>query len=497
MKRYLISALLLLVCVFPLFAQGTGKTSVMVSGASDPATCVAGKEFYFNSASSTIRYCKATNTWVGIADLTSTGLTTDFIGMTQNTFGGGHDTSTITYGIMRFWDTAGVAGLIETANGTFNWTNFDAQVTYAASKNSIVDFVWGRWAPWAITGTPTGTFAPSTGAQLASDIDGVNALTPAFFTALVGHMQATFPGVKYIIEGRNESDLAGTCAENSSIGGHCSMVHLVKEQKAIYQTVKALDPTVEVDCPSASTFNHFGAHLYAGTDATSAPFSGSGFIAAGGGVWCDNYNVHPYFFTGSNYQQTPEEAVNGCANSICGGGLGQLKALLGSNIIDSETDWGSNVANTMSDALQVAWMGRYFVYAWNAGHKRIIWYGWDNNSANLSVGFGTLCKGTSGSCTPDSATVTAYTTLTDIFIGSSHIANPTPCVITSSVQYACNIVLNTVSGKTGPALIVFTNDGSTPSISTAGFSKIYKLDGTDTATTGTLTLNGNPAVLHN
>jgi len=417
-------------------------------------------------------------------------------GFNQNRTGGAEEVTGLTFGKQRFWDGQCVWALIETSAGVYNFPGkCDAFVNSAVAHGAQPVLVMGRTPASRITGTCTSSYGTGC-AQMPSDIDGANAIIPAFINAWNAYMNSSHPGVKWSIEGVNEADLAGECAENSSIGGHCSAVHLVKYQTAVYNTVKAINSNIQVLCPAASTFNHFGVHGYGGTDAGSPPFGGNGWVNAGILSFCDAMNVHPYFFNGSNNQTNPEEAVNGSSGGFSGGGLGQIAGLLASvgktgfPVESSETDWGSNVANTMSDQLKREWIDRYHVYAWAAGQTNITWYEYTCASGVLANCFGTISNAGVGA-----AVKTSLATMQDWLIGSSKAVG-NPCTVTSGT-YVCNLTINTASGKTGPAMIVFNNAGATVSVSANNFSIVCNDQNSCSAVTGNqVTTTGTAQLLY-
>lgn len=77
MKKYLILPFLFFIVTLHAFAQG-GQSSNLRYGATDPSTCVSGKELFINTSSTPVlKICSATNTWsaVGSGSVLS-GLTT-------------------------------------------------------------------------------------------------------------------------------------------------------------------------------------------------------------------------------------------------------------------------------------------------------------------------------------------------------------------------------------------------------------------------------------
>jgi hypothetical protein len=415
-----------------------------------------------------------------------------FFAITQNSYAAGHNTVGIKYGVLRFWNTNCVWSLIETSPGTYNWANCDTQINRAIAMNAAPDFVMGRTPLSHVTGSCTGTFSGSSGcAQLPSDLSTTNAVLPAFITALYNHMHTNFPSVKWSIEGVNEADLAGECAPSTGGSGHCSMVELVLYQRTIYQTLKALDSTITVLGPAASTFNRYGPHLYGGTDTSSAPFTGAGFLNAGGGAYLDVINMHPYFFCG-----TPAVSCTVPENAI--GAISALTPVLANYgvqnkpIIASESDWGSGAANTQADNLKAAYLGRLYAYFWNAGYQGVWWYAWDDHSDNLSAGFGTLCVGTSGSCTPNAA-ATAYATWYNWLVGSTHTVNSCNTNVDGNSSYYCPLTL--ADGRT--AAIVFNSAGSFSFSTTgSGFTTQYFQDGTSSSISGnSVTIGLQPILL--
>ena len=404
---------------------------------------------------------------------TNPGMPTSFFGMTQNQFGGNHDTVGIQYGVLRFWDTACVWGLIETSPGTYNFTSCDTEINRAVAMNAIPVFVLGRTPVAQITGTCTGIFSggsPKTCAQLPKDLGGANTILPAFLTALYNHIHSAYPGMTWYIEGLNEADLAGECAPSTGGSGHCSAVELVKYQQTLYQTIKALDNTIIVIGPAASTANQFGPHLYNGVDATSAPFNGNGFLNAGGGAWLDWINIHPYFFCGGSASCTvPETAI---------GMISALKTVLttygvqNKPVVMSESDWGTGTANTQAANLKAAYLGRLYAYLWNAGYIGVWWYAWDNNATNLSIGFGTLCEGSP--CTPNSS-ATAYATWYGWLVGSTHAVNGCDPNNDGHNTWFCSLVQ---SGGVHAAIIFNASGPRSFSTTGLGFTTQYFQDGT-------------------
>lgn len=289
------------------------------------------------------------------------------------------------------------------------------------------------------------------------------------------------------------------------------MTHLVKEQETIFNTIKAINPAIQVLCPAASTYNHFGVHLYGGADTAIPPFPGSGFASAEGLSYCDSMNVHPYFFqsvstcsstggvgTGSSpcFALNPEEAVNGSSGGCTGGALGQIACVLTANskagmpVESSETDWGSTPSNAqLTDTQKRQWIGRYTIYAWNAGQINVTWYQWDCASGNLYACFGTLSG--SGVTT---AGATALGVIQNWLIGSTNAASP--CTVVTGTTYECALNVNTASGLVGSAHIVFDNAGNTPTITAFGANTAYRLDGSNSPVTGNLyTVDGEPTLL--
>ncbi len=395
------------------------------------------------------------------------------IDQTQGT-GGTHNASpTITFTVGRLWDSACVWPLINTSSGTEVWTNCDTLVTYYQGAGATVSFTMGRTPSWAITGgvgSCTGSYATNGCAQPPSDIDTTDTILKTFVTDLVNHFNSTFPGMHFYIECVNEADLAGEWTG--------TMAELVTYCTDLKTTAQAIDPTVVILGPAASTFNQFGVHLYPTYLATTgAPAS------------FDVINIHPYFFCGGSTPCTnPEIAI---------AAFGQLSTLMASNGISSkpiamsETDWGKGVANTMSDDLKVAWMGRFYAYAWNAGVSFVWWYAWDASTSNLALAFGTLCTGTP-TCTPIPA-ATAFNSQQSWYIGSGHVVNGCNQNADGLGTWVCPL---TLSGGAS-AEIVFNSTGP-QTISSSGFNKQNNLDGTSSLIVGgTVTANLKPIMLSN
>jgi len=342
-----------------------------------------------------------------------------FFSMTANTRGGSHAPS-VTVGGFRLWDTTAVWPLLNTAAGTYNWSELDAWVTQIAGAGADTMFTLGRTPCWIATSC-VGTYNPNGSSAPPSDVNsdgtGTDATLKAFATALATH-SLTYGAnkIKYY-EFWNEPDLNGTWSGTAA--------QLVRMGKDYYQQIKAVDPAAIIIGPAPSTGNSSGIHFL------------PAYYAAGGAPWQDIVGMHAYVYNGSNFATVPE----GITVIIS-----KLKALMNANGIGNkviwftEGSWGGSPNNSgMSSVQKQMYLSRDFILMWANEVGRFYWYAWDNHSDNLSIGFGTLCEGTFGSCTPNNTSVT-YTQVRSWLVGSTH--SPNPCSLNSSNGvYSCVLTL--------------------------------------------------------
>jgi hypothetical protein len=407
----------------------------------------------------------------------TSGLLNLFFGMTQTQAGGGHN-PTVTIPVMRLWDT-NVGGSpacewagIETSPGTYNFTNCDVFTDRAAAIGAKWEFAMGR-TPCSQIATPVncaGSYAPNGGCQAPADLNGANVILPNFVTALVNHWLARYPSITgNYIGGVNEADLSGEWCQASG-SGNGSMVDLVKYQTTLKTTAQALDPTLVILHPSASTYNQFGPHLY-GPATGNTPGPGSGYLQTSGAAAAgDAFDLHPYSFCGVsiNCPDTTllSASMTAAATLFNSFGLGNVP------IIDSEVNWGKNANAGMTDTQREAWIVQFEIQAWDFGHFAVWWYQWECPSGILSSCYGTISGSGVGS-----GVATAYTTGMNWMVGSQHVKGSCNKNVDGHNTWSCPFTTNTAA----PAAFLFNIAGSQTVSVAAGFTTQFNLDGSSSA----------------
>jgi hypothetical protein len=405
----------------------------------------------------------------------SAGLLATFFGMTA-TSNGGAGNPTVNVPVWRLWDTSTGGGgcewsNIETSPGVYDFTTCDPFTDRANAAGNTFSFVLGRTPCSQITtpGNCAGLYATG-GCQKPKDLNTTNIILPAFITAFVNHENTRYPGLHFYIEGPNEADLGNNwCPDSGS--GNGTMADLVTYTTSVKTTAQGIDPTILVGCPSASTYNASGPHLY-GPATGHTPTAGNGYLQqAGAAASCDFINVHPYSFCGTPVSCTSTATLQSALTALQSllTGFGITKP-----IIDTEVSWGQNTANvTMADADREAWDATFAIKAWNAGHAGVWSYQWICPGGTLSACFGTRSGSGVGA-----GVATAISTTQTWMIGAKHVVNDCNQNADGNGTWRCRY---TSSGGTVNYFI--WNDAGNQTFSVAGLNVTtqFNLDGSSSA----------------
>lgn len=340
---------------------------------------------------------------------------------------------------------------LNVSEGTYNWTLFDSYMEIAQANGTDVLYAFFQTPPWASSnptgscGVPSGTCYPPTS----------NTYVATFVTALIAEWSRIAPAVSKKIECWNEFDdpkaWAGTYAQMLAV---C---------QTLYQTAKAIDPTILITCPSVTM-----------SDTTSAGVIAA-YMALGGANYCDIITFHGYPLT--PVMPPPAQVVFQTSNF--------MTAIQGYNINpvrpvwDTESSWGGDDEASLTADQQVAFVAIWKMLEWSVGVAREYWYGYDVNWGQL------------WSTTLNSAGI-AYEQVYNWMVGAQMLPSPR-CNVPNGVVYSCYFA------RSGGyrAVAVWTSDASMPNYAVPSWATQYH-DLTGMVTRGlgsTVTIGAKPILL--
>lgn len=401
------------------------------------------------------------------------GLPSTFFAMSSTLNGGSHNPSVTGWGVKRTWNNSPFCtfAITNPSSGVYDFSNCNAPLDLANSVGAKPDFVYGLTPCWAITGgNPTCTSTPCTGvyssthqcAQPPSDIGTTDAILKAHVTAMVNYVRGRYPGIHgWYIECVNEADLTSEWTGN--------MTQLVKYCTDIKTTAQAIDPTIIMLSPSATSYNTFGPHLFPAYMAVT-----------GAAASFDALNMHPYFSCqsdmitpfGTTPCKIPDQAAT--ANPV-------LDTFMASNgiaskpVFMSEAGWGNPPTNTvMTDTEREAWIGRLVMYMYNSGYAGVWSYTWDCPAGTLSS-----CDSTISGSTVGTGVATAWQTFQTWLAGSTHVNNSCNQNVDGHGTWSCAIT----SAGNAPQTILFNPTGNQTVTVSSTFTTQDLADGTSSAIT--------------
>jgi hypothetical protein len=221
---------------------------------------------------------------------------------------------------------------INTANGLYDWTLFDAVLAKLKAKG-VTDLLY------TIASTPTWAGGGTSHDQAPSN----NQYLATFATAVAQRAIADGLPIKYWEVWNEPSNGAGTWT-----GTNAQMVAMAQ---TIYNAVKAVDPSYKVLTPSPQG------------NSTSWM---SSYLAAGGGAYADIMAFHGYT---SSAPETIISLINNYKN---------VYATYGQS---SKPIWDTEAMDltTSSPTLQANFLAVYYLLHWNTGVERFYWYAWDGD----------------------------------------------------------------------------------------------------------------------
>lgn len=287
---------------------------------------------------------------------------------------------------LRMWDDASSWALVNTAQGTYDWTSVDSWLQQAQAHGADVLYDLARTPSWAQcpnNAAPCGTGTTQTCAysvvsgeggpgqcyppsDLNIDGTGTNQIWIQWVTDLATHsVSSSTAHIKYY-EIWNEPNEPSFWQ-----GSQSQLLRMAQDAQCIIQGK---------NCSSLSTYSKTGidpsAMLVtpaftntAGQDVSTAVGS---YLTAGGGQYADVIAFHGYL------GQQPPEAIASVASNVTTAAAGQSSK----PIFNTEGSWGVNNPITDPDR-QVSWLSRYVLLQVSAGISRFYWYSWDVDGVNL------------------------------------------------------------------------------------------------------------------
>jgi hypothetical protein len=341
------------------------------------------------------------------------------------------------FGAIRSWDATNVSwNDINTAPGVYDWSGFDAWMTYVSSHGVDVLYTFGRtplWAssnPTAYTGYGPGQCAPPTN---MSDWDD-------FVRAVVNRAAGRIRHWELWNEPQDRTHYCGTISQMVIMAQHA------------YQIIKTANPDFQVLTPAT---------LY---DDGAGPKWLDIYFADGGTDYADIVSFHGYLNGPAEMHTRVIEDYRTVTRKY----NQQSKPLW-----NTESDWG----DTKGAENQAAYLVKYYLIQWTGGLDRFYWYAYDN------TGYGTLYS--------DRA-------LTQAGVAYQHVSNwmvgarqDKPCAMDSSSIWTCGF-----ARPGGYQALAVWDAGKSASYTPAPQYKSYRdIYGTSHSISGNLTIGNAPVLL--
>jgi len=389
--------------------------------------------------------------------------------LSANTFSAGYAWPAPPMGAIRLWDSGTRWNQIETSQGNYTWTTFDAWLAAAAANNVDVTYTFGPGTPtfYSNGSSSTCSYSPSSvcgppggaGCTLSGN---PYACWDAWVSALVARANGK---IKYW-EGWNEFDIGQNYPQPADVP---TMIVLMIRANGIIKT----------SCPTCV----FVSPAIADGDFSSGGIMGR-YLSGGGAAISDIVAFHGYI--GYSSYAEPEAIASRISSAKA---LMNANGLSGHELWDTEASWGhdSNLASapTCSGGLNscgAGWLARNYLIHWSNGISRYYWYGYSHTSQ-----IGTLWTPTPtanpGTLNPAG---TAYGEVYNWIVGSTLT---TPCA-SSSNTYTCGLTLSNGS----QALAVWSTAGSASYAPAALFTQYKDLTGATHAVIGSITIGYAPVL---
>jgi hypothetical protein len=254
------------------------------------------------------------------------------------------------FGAVRLWDGGVDWHEIETARGTYNWSNFDRWMTLAQQHNVDVTYCFGRVPSWANGGQ--GTTVPMTNMQDWDDF------VRAVVTRAAGR-------VKYWEIWNEPNDT------HFWTGDVATLITMAQRARDI---IKSIDSNAVILTPSP-------------TWTSTSPDQWMGqYLQAGGGQYADVIAFHGYV------NASPESLDSLAAN------MWQVMNANGQGakpLWDTEASWSladSCSASICDQDQQAAFLVRHYMLHQSRNVQRYYWYAWEDSWGTLWTSSGGMQK---------------------------------------------------------------------------------------------------------
>jgi len=314
---------------------------------------------------------------------------------------------TSSFGAWRLWDSHVAWPSLEPSQGQWYWGALDNDVALAQQHNVDVLLPLGLSPTWASARPTEGSaYQPGNAAEPANIND---------WTNYVRTVATRYKGKVHYYEIWNEPNL--TVFYTGTVD---TMVTLAQ---AAYTTLKQVDPTIQVVCPSTTE-----------NDTTWI----DSFWSKGGTAYTDIVGYHFYVW--------PDGPENMLAQ------INQVQQVMSSHGLSNKPLWdteaGWQIANStggpvagngvLDDMTAAAFVARAYAVQWNAGVSRYFFYAWDDNQMGMTELDSTTVK------PPGQALGVVYSWLSGASMGtcSTDGSGTWQCPITRSNGYAAWMLWN-------------------------------------------------------
>ena len=335
------------------------------------------------------------------------GMHTEFLG----------DWPQVPFGALRLWDVGVSWDKLCPNNSTCDFTPLDKAIAKAkAGGVPKVLYTFGHTPPWASSkpkdttcflvggGSATDPGGCDPPVDLNSDGTGTDQTFKNFVTAIANHAGNQIAYWEIWNEPTSPGQWHGTTAQ------------LIRMAQDASQIIKAANPNALILSPCP-----VGPH--------QAATWMDGFLSGGGGKYVDIISFHSYV---TNY--VAEQVITG------GTTMHAVMAKYGQQnkpLWSTEGGWQAD-SGVRTEALQAAFLARFYVLHWSSGIQRLYWYAWDDPK------FGTLWDSKNGM----HPAATTYKVMQNWMVGatmpqSCSVNNSTyTCPLTRSSAYQAEIVFN-------------------------------------------------------
>jgi hypothetical protein len=341
------------------------------------------------------------------------------------------------FGAIRSWDATNVSwNDINTAPGVYDWSGFDAWMTYVSSHDLDVVYTFGRTPLWASSNptAPTG-YGPGQCASPNDIADWDN-----FVAAIVKRAAGRIRYWELWNEPQDRTQYCGSISQMVTMAQHA------------YQIIKAANPDFQVITPAT---------LY---DNGAGPRWLNVYLADGGADYADIVSFHGYL----NAPVEEHIKVTEDYRAITSRYNLQSKPLW-----NTESDWG----DTKGAANQAAYLAKYYLMQWTQGLGRFYWYAYDN------PGYGTLYA--DGALTKAGV---AYQHVSNWMVGATQ---DRPCAKDSTSTWTCGF--KRPGGY--QALAVWNSDRNASYTPALQYKRYRDISGSSHPISGPLTIGNAPVLL--